>query len=157
MKEALVQQVEVQSKKREASPPTENGIEMKKPAASARDIEDVVLSDSRQNVGVKLDKVKGFLRYKRIKGYYRQPDERLKDWREVYDIDRIRSEARVQASRCMDCGIPFCQSNSTGCPLGNLIPAWNNLVHGNEWDKSVLSLLQTNNFPEFTGRVCPAP
>ena len=83
----------------------------------------------------------------------RAVEERLQDWDEVYqpfDADALRT----QASRCMDCGIPFCHN---GCPLGNLIPDWNDLVHKDEWESAVERLHATNNFPEFTGRLCPAP
>ena len=104
-----------------------------------------------------LDKTRGFMKYPRIKGYYRDVKTRMNDWSEVYDVDKIKGEVQVQATRCMDCGIPFCQSNSTGCPLGNMIPAFNDLVYKDNWKDAVLTLLQTNNFPEFTGRVCPAP
>lgn len=119
-----------------------------KPAAKTKavDIEDTIL-----------DKTRGFLKYPRIKGYYRRADDRLNDWSEVYDIEKLRSNARLQATRCMDCGIPFCQSTTTGCPLGNIIPSFNDLVHKGRWREASLTLLQTNNFPEFTGRVCPAP
>ena len=78
---------------------------------------------------------------------------RLKDWKEVYepfDPDALR----IQASRCMDCGIPFCNN---GCPLGNIIPEWNDLVYKDRWREAIDMLHKTNNFPEFTGRVCPAP
>jgi glutamate synthase (NADPH/NADH) small chain len=78
---------------------------------------------------------------------------RLRDWKEVYDpypLDRLRT----QASRCMDCGIPFCNN---GCPLGNLIPDWNDLVWRDRWHQAIEQLHATNNFPEFTGRLCPAP
>ena len=78
---------------------------------------------------------------------------RLRDWREVYrpfDLDAVRT----QASRCMDCGIPFCNN---GCPLGNLIPDWNDLVYRDQWRDAIERLHATNNFPEFTGRLCPAP
>jgi glutamate synthase (NADPH/NADH) small chain len=78
---------------------------------------------------------------------------RLKDWKEVYEpFDR--DELKLQASRCMDCGIPFCNN---GCPLGNLIPDWNDLVYGDQWREAIERLHATNNFPEFTGRLCPAP
>lgn len=63
----------------------------------------------------------------------------------------------TQAARCMECGTPFCHQNSTGCPLGNKIPEWNDLVHKGRWKEALNRLLETNNFPEFTGRVCPAP
>ena len=78
---------------------------------------------------------------------------RLKDWREVYEPFPIE-QTRTQASRCMDCGIPFCNN---GCPLGNLIPEWNDLVYRDHWREAIDRLHATNNFPEFTGRLCPAP
>ncbi len=78
---------------------------------------------------------------------------RLKDWREVYEPFPIQ-QTRTQASRCMDCGIPFCNN---GCPLGNLIPEWNDLVYRDHWREAIDRLHATNNFPEFTGRLCPAP
>jgi glutamate synthase (NADPH/NADH) small chain len=78
---------------------------------------------------------------------------RLKDWNEVY-ADFAEDELKVQASRCMDCGIPFCNN---GCPLGNLIPDWNDLVYRDHWHAAIERLHATNNFPEFTGRLCPAP
>jgi glutamate synthase (NADPH/NADH) small chain len=82
-------------------------------------------------------------------------DERLNDYREVYD--KLSEEAlRDQGARCMDCGVPFCQSH-TGCPLGNLIPDWNDMVYRGQWEDAAALLLKTNNFPEFTGRICPAP
>jgi NAD(P)H-dependent glutamate synthase small subunit len=86
---------------------------------------------------------------------YRETTARLKDYGELYterDEDRLQS----QASRCMDCGIPFCQSND-GCPVSNLIPEWNDLVYNDRWKDALDRLHHTNNFPEFTGRVCPAP
>ncbi len=78
---------------------------------------------------------------------------RLRDWKEVYE-DFSHDTLRAQASRCMDCGIPFCNN---GCPLGNLIPDWNDLVYQNHWRDAIDRLHATNNFPEFTGRLCPAP
>ncbi|MDH4280138.1 MAG: glutamate synthase subunit beta [Acidimicrobiia bacterium] len=78
---------------------------------------------------------------------------RLKDWNEVYE-PMPADEVSLQASRCMDCGIPFCNN---GCPLGNLIPDWNDLVYHDEWHAAIEALHATNNFPEFTGRLCPAP
>ncbi len=86
---------------------------------------------------------------------YRDIDVRLLDYRELYtevDNDRLHS----QSARCMDCGIPFCQSND-GCPVSNLIPEWNELVYNDRWQDALDRLHHTNNFPEFTGRVCPAP
>ena len=96
---------------------------------------------------------KGFMKHNRIVPKSRPVPVRLRDWSEVYepfDIDTLK----MQASRCMDCGIPFCNN---GCPLGNLIPDWNDLVYKNEWKRAIESLHATNNFPEFTGRLCPAP
>ena len=80
-------------------------------------------------------------------------DVRIRDWREVYE-DFSASALEAQASRCMDCGIPFCHQ---GCPLGNLIPEWNDLVYRRDWEQAIERLHATNNFPEFTGRLCPAP
>ena len=79
--------------------------------------------------------------------------ERLKDWREVY-LPYPQDELQKQGARCMDCGIPFCHQ---GCPLGNLIPDWNDLVYHDRWEPAIERLHATNNFPEFTGRLCPAP
>ncbi|CAI5454315.1 unnamed protein product [Caenorhabditis angaria] len=103
-----------------------------------------------------LDKLRGFVKYNRQKKIYRNAKERLGDWDEVYDFEAIRSNIREQAARCMDCGVPFCQGHS-GCPLGNIIPKWNDYVFKKNWRQALEQLLQTNNFPEFTGRVCPAP
>ena len=96
---------------------------------------------------------KGFMKHNRIVPKYRPVPVRLRDWSEVYepfDIDALK----MKASRCMDCGITFCNN---GCTLGNLIPDWNDLVYKNEWKRAIESLHATNNFPEFTGRLCPAP
>jgi glutamate synthase (NADPH) small chain len=96
---------------------------------------------------------KGFLTTPRQTPARRPVDVRISDWREVYaefGTDRLER----QAGRCMDCGIPFCHS---GCPLGNLIPEWNDLVHSGDWRAAAERLHATNNFPEFTGRLCPAP
>ena len=95
----------------------------------------------------------GFLRHRREDATKRPIPERLRDWRVV--LQRPESEVvRTQASRCMDCGIPFCNN---GCPLGNLIQEWNDLVYRDHWREAVDRLHATNNFPEFTGRLCPAP
>lgn len=99
----------------------------------------------------------GFMKYPRETGVYRPADKRMKDWDEIYNFQHVRKGLRVQAARCMECGVPFCQSNSHGCPLGNIIPKWNLLVYQNQWRQALNQLSQTNNFPEFTGRVCPAP
>ncbi|KAJ3033455.1 glutamate synthase [NADH] [Rhizophlyctis rosea] len=102
-----------------------------------------------------VDKVKGFMKYKRQTDGYRNPRKRVKDWNEVNARLNV-DDLKVQAARCMDCGVPFCQSD-TGCPIGNIIPKWNDLVFKNQWKEALDRLLMTNNFPEFTGRVCPAP
>jgi glutamate synthase (NADPH/NADH) small chain len=81
---------------------------------------------------------------------------RIRDWREVYP-PASEEQVREQATRCMDCGIPFCSSDTAGCPLGNRIPDWNDLVRTGSWPFAADSLHATNNFPEFTGRLCPAP
>ncbi|KNE69707.1 glutamate synthase, NADH/NADPH, small subunit [Allomyces macrogynus ATCC 38327] len=102
-----------------------------------------------------LDKVKGFNKYRRTKEAQRPVARRIKDYDEIAVRMKPR-ELRVQAARCMDCGVPFCQS-ATGCPIGNLIPRWNELVFREDWRAAYDRLALTNNFPEFTGRVCPAP
>ncbi len=96
---------------------------------------------------------KGFLKTARETPRRRPVDVRLTDWREVYE-PFARERAERQAARCMDCGIPFCHN---GCPLGNLIPEWNDLVYRSDWTAAAERLHATNNFPEFTGRLCPAP
>jgi len=96
---------------------------------------------------------KGFLRTPRELPARRPVDLRLRDWREVYE-PFAASRLELQAGRCMDCGIPFCHN---GCPLGNLIPEWNDLVWRHDWAQAADRLHATNNFPEFTGRLCPAP
>ncbi|MDE3205266.1 MAG: glutamate synthase subunit beta [Acidobacteriota bacterium] len=100
-----------------------------------------------------MGKPTGFMEFRRETPTRRPVPVRLRDWREVYEpfqADRLQA----QASRCMDCGIPFCND---GCPLGNLIPDWNDLVYKDEWRAAIERLHATNNFPEFTGRLCPAP
>ena len=102
-----------------------------------------------------LDKTRGFMKYQRRKEHYRNATTRTKDWQEL--SSRLNEdELKYQAARCMDCGVPFCQSD-TGCPISNIIPKWNELVFQNQWQDALNRLLMTNNFPEFTGRVCPAP
>ena len=103
----------------------------------------------------KLDKVRGFMKYKRLGEAYRPPRKRVKDWKEL-STRLTESELKYQTARCMDCGVPFCQSD-TGCPISNVIPKWNDLVFKGQWRDALNRLLLTNNFPEFTGRVCPAP
>ena len=102
----------------------------------------------------------GFLKVAKVEAAKRPVDERVGDWREVYerqDPQQRAGEVSEQARRCMDCGIPFCHSGTAGCPLGNLIPEWNDLVRRGRWDAASERLHATNNFPEFTGRLCPAP
>jgi glutamate synthase (NADPH/NADH) small chain len=102
----------------------------------------------------------GFLEVPKVDAAKRPVDERVGDWREVYELQdphERAGEVSQQARRCMDCGIPFCHSGTAGCPLGNLIPEWNDLVRRRRWDAASDRLHATNNFPEFTGRLCPAP
>jgi len=99
--------------------------------------------------------IRGFLKYQRDTPKRRRVDARVYDWREFYEP--MPDEAlRAQGGRCMDCGVPFCQSD-TGCPVQNMIPDWNDLVHRDRWRDALKALHATNNFPEFTGRLCPAP
>jgi glutamate synthase (NADPH/NADH) small chain len=95
----------------------------------------------------------GFMKYGRETPTRRAVPVRLRDWKEVYEPFPAE-HLQTQAARCMDCGIPFCNN---GCPLGNLIPDWNDLVYRNHWQEAIERLHATNNFPEFTGRLCPAP
>ena len=100
-----------------------------------------------------MGKARGFLEIPREKNPYRPIPERVKDYREV-ELGMPEPKVREQAARCMDCGIPFCHS---GCPLGNLIPDWNDLIYSGRWEEALEALHSTNNFPEVTGRICPAP
>ena len=100
-----------------------------------------------------MGKVTGFMEYTRQLPERRPPAERIKDWFEIYQPFPDEN-LREQGARCMDCGVPFCH---TGCPLTNLIPDWNDLVYHDKWRQAARQLHSTNNFPEFTGRVCPAP
>lgn len=120
------------------------------------DLEDAALDEetTRQRMK-KLDKVKGFMKYKRLNESYRPARKRVKDWKEI-STRLSETELKYQSARCMDCGVPFCQSDS-GCPISNVIPKWNDLVFKGQWHDALNRLLLTNNFPEFTGRVCPAP
>ncbi|SFD34960.1 glutamate synthase subunit beta [Clostridium uliginosum] len=109
-----------------------------------------------------MGKPTGFLDYDREEGKNREPKERLKDYKEFHTRLSLDKQC-VQGARCMDCGVPFCQSGVlfsgmvSGCPLHNLIPEWNDLVYKGKWDLAYERLIKTNPFPEFTGRVCPAP
>jgi glutamate synthase (NADPH/NADH) small chain len=100
-----------------------------------------------------MGKPTGFIEIQRKKHPRRPVEERLQDWREVY-LPYPTGELEMQGARCMDCGIPFCHQ---GCPLGNLIPDWNDLIYHDRWHAAVDRLHATNNFPEFTGKLCPAP
>jgi glutamate synthase (NADH) len=120
------------------------------------DMEDSLVDESATKQRLqKIDKNRGFMKYARMGEPYRPPRKRVKDWKEI--STRLReSELKYQSARCMDCGVPFCQSE-TGCPVSNIIPKWNDLVFKGQWQDALNRLLMTNNFPEFTGRVCPAP
>ena len=102
-----------------------------------------------------MGKPTGFIEFARETVPYRSPLVRINDFSEVF-TQPPEQHLLKQASRCMDCGVPFCQS-STGCPIDNLIPEWNDLVYRGRWQEALDRLHQTNNFPEITGRVCPAP
>ena len=99
------------------------------------------------------DDTTAFLTEPRETAPRRPVTERVNDWFEIY-LPFPEQKLRTQASRCMDCGVPFCHN---GCPLTNLIPDWNDLVYAGRWREAVRQLHATNNFPEFTGRICPAP
>ena len=109
-----------------------------------------------------MGKPTGFMEFERELPQDRQPLERIKNWEEFH-LQMSEEKQKVQASRCMDCGIPFCHAGklingmASGCPINNLIPEWNDLIYRGLWQDAVDRLLMTNNFPEFTGRVCPAP
>jgi glutamate synthase (NADPH/NADH) small chain len=100
-----------------------------------------------------MGKPTGFMEHDRQLPLRRPVDERIKDFREIYQPFPQR-ELRNQAARCMDCGVPTCHG---GCPLGNRIPDWNDEVFNHRWEAAFKQLMATNNFPEFTGRLCPAP
>ncbi|KAI5841797.1 glutamate synthase-like protein [Morchella snyderi] len=124
---------------------------------SMTDLEDSITDAKaeKKKSALVLNKTKGFMLYARRSEKYRNPKTRTKDWAELSKrLDE--DELKYQSARCMDCGVPFCQSD-TGCPISNIIPKWNELVFQNQWKHALYKLLQTNNFPEFTGRVCPAP
>lgn len=109
-----------------------------------------------------MGKPTGFIEYDRIPSPVRDPLTRTRDWNE-YSLPMPVVDLQIQAARCMDCGVPFCHTGEeikngvSGCPLHNLIPEWNDAVYRGEWREALDLLLKTNNFPEFTGRVCPAP
>ena len=109
-----------------------------------------------------MGKVTGFLEYEREDRDYEAVDERIRHWRE-FVLPLPEQDYRTQAARCMNCGVPFCQGTGSltpgtpGCPVNNQIPDWNDLVYAGDWDQAARNLHSTNNFPEVTGRVCPAP
>ncbi|WP_078553350.1 glutamate synthase subunit beta [Bacillus alkalicellulosilyticus] len=110
-----------------------------------------------------MGKPTGFMEYERVNAPKRDPFERTKNWKE-FQLLLPEQELQKQGARCMDCGVPFCQTGTTmdgsgemGCPVYNLIPEWNDLIYRNKWKEALARLHKTNNFPEFTGRVCPAP
>jgi len=109
-----------------------------------------------------MGQTKGFLEYNREEFHKQSVEDRLKHWREFYELPG-EELLRRQGARCMDCGIPFCHTGKTlagmasGCPINNLIPEWNDHIYHGRWQDALDSLHKTNNFPEFTGRICPAP
>ena len=100
-----------------------------------------------------MGKITGFLEIDRVDKSYKPVEERLKNFNE-FTQDLEKKVISDQGARCMDCGIPYCH---TGCPVNNIIPDWNDLVYNNKWEEAIEVLHSTNNFPEFTGRICPAP
>src|SRR5512139_118008 len=109
-----------------------------------------------------MGKPTGFMEYGREPKHERPPEDRVNDWDEFHEHFPVKS-LREQGARCMDCGTPFCHTGTliagmaSGCPIHNLIPEWNDLVYKGRWKEALDRLHRTNNFPEFTGRVCPAP
>lgn len=141
---------------RTSTPKKKDEVE-KKHEGSMLDLEDSITDSKAEKAkaALVLDKTKGFMKYNRRSEKYRNPKTRTRDWAELSKrLDE--DELKYQSARCMDCGVPFCQSD-TGCPISNIIPKWNELVFESRWRDALSKLLQTNNFPEFTGRVCPAP
>ncbi len=121
-----------------------NKVEDKK---DIEDIESVVKDTTMAEIKVnalqeQLDKKRGFVKYKREARSYRPAEKRMKDWEEIYDFKHVRKGLRKQAARCMDCGVPFCHSTTHGCPLGNIIPKFNDLVFQNDWKEALHALLQ---------------
>src|SRR5574343_585383 len=100
-----------------------------------------------------MGKVTGFLEFERLEEGYEPVEKRLKHYKE-FVIGLDADQAKVQGARCMDCGTPFCNN---GCPVNNIIPDFNDLVYKQDWQSAIEVLHSTNNFPEFTGRICPAP
>ncbi|KAI9468208.1 hypothetical protein BDB00DRAFT_864070 [Zychaea mexicana] len=147
-------------KQKQASSTTTTTIQQdmvtKKNEPTIDDVEDSLLDEKAiMERRTKLDKMRGFMKYKRRVDPYRDAKARTDDWKEI-NHRLTRPQLHEQAARCMDCGVPFCQSD-TGCPIGNIIPKWNELIYKDHWKDALDRLVMTNNFPEFTGRVCPAP
>ena len=146
-----------EAKKAEFSLPLVGGHKKEEKSAKLQDMEETIpdAAAEKKKKALVLDKTKGFMKYQRRSEKYRPAQTRIKDWQEL--SSRLNEdELKFQSARCMDCGVPFCQSD-TGCPISNIIPKWNELVFQNQWKDALDRLLMTNNFPEFTGRVCPAP
>jgi len=122
--------------------------------AKVGDLED--MGSARPVVVAAPKKKRGFIEYERGAAPYKPVTDRIKDFKEIYSA-RDEPKLKTQGARCMNCGIPFCHQKETGCPLGNKIPEWNELVYEGQWEQALVRLQMTNNFPEFTGRVCPAP
>ncbi|XP_026739897.1 glutamate synthase [NADH], amyloplastic isoform X2 [Trichoplusia ni] len=141
-----------------AKQPSQAKVESNGKENGVLDIEETVrdVELETKNLEKILDKTRGFMKYPRESMVYRPAEKRMRDWDEIYNSAGVRRGLRAQAARCMDCGVPFCQA-AHGCPLGNIIPKWNDLIYRADWPQALRQLLQTNNFPEFTGRVCPAP
>lgn len=102
-----------------------------------------------------MGKVTGFLEIDRQVHKYQPASDRIRHFRE-FTLPMSDKEVEKQAARCMDCGVPYCHG-PTGCPVHNQIPDWNDLVYNGDWTNAIRNLHSTNNFPEFTGRICPAP
>src|SRR6187549_2914821 len=109
-----------------------------------------------------MGKVTGFLEFEREDRDYQPVEERIRHWHE-FILPLPEKDIREQAARCMNCGVPYCHGTNTitsmptGCPVNNQIPDWNDLVYAGDWEEAARDLHSTNNFPEFTGRICPAP
>ena len=154
-------------KKRNGRRSRSNSPPKSKETTDATDPEDALLAklkrqkDAERSSSVAAPvKKRGFIAYARGVVGYRKPEERLDDWKEIAAEPAAEEKKELlttQAARCMDCGVPFCHQTSTGCPLGNRIPEWNQYVYDGLWEEAYYALAATNNFPEFTGRVCPAP
>jgi glutamate synthase (NADPH/NADH) len=134
---------------RKANAPPQNGTPTTATTGVAKKQRPTKITDAVKNGG--------FVKYEREALPYRPAAERVKDWGEVLANGNQDALLKTQSARCMDCGTPFCQQETSGCPLGNKIPEWNELVYQGRWREALDRLLETNNFPEFTGRVCPAP